>query len=60
MSSESSRHGEVRIIAGRGTWTTPAYELEKGWFGPKQGRNRYLFSCSRLGKNAQRRSAVVI
>jgi len=44
-----SRHKDVRRIAGRGAWTTPAYVppwatnetdtiLDKGWFGPKQGR----------------------
>ena len=54
ISSASSKHGDVRRVAGRGTWTTPAYELEKGWFGPKQGRNRYLFSCFRLGKKCSK------
>ncbi|XP_020631574.1 uncharacterized protein LOC110068531 [Orbicella faveolata] len=48
MSSGSSRHKDVRRIAGRGTWTTPAYVppwaangtntvLDKGRFGPKRG-----------------------
>lgn len=48
ISSGSSRHEEVRGIAGRGTWTTPAYVppwtanetdtvLDKGRFSHKQG-----------------------
>ena len=61
MSSGSSRHKDVKRIAGRGTWTTPAYVppwaangtdtvLDKGRFGPKRGKNRYLFTCFQLGK----------
>ena len=56
MPSGSSKHNVGRI-AGRGTWTTPAYvppwtdTVLKGRFGPKQGKNRYLFACFQLGKN---------
>ena len=51
--SGSSRRKNVRTIAGRGTWATPAYVppweandaaavIAKGRFGHKQGRNRYF------------------